>query len=168
MVGVLTTSAVFAQLIYVSLWLQSAQRLGPILAGLALMPMAAALFVASTVIGKRLNGLPTRLTLPTGALLAALGAALNWLLVDNAITLLPGLVLTGLGLGIAGPAASTAVLAAAPAERAGMASGAMATMRQLGQTLGVAVLGIAYTDGIGTVYLVTGAVALLAAAVRRS
>jgi hypothetical protein len=45
-----------------------------------------------------------------------------------------------------------------------MASGAMATTRQLGQTLGVAALGIAYPHGIGKVYLATAALALLAAA----
>jgi EmrB/QacA subfamily drug resistance transporter len=163
LVGVLTSAAVFAELIYASLWLQSAAGLGPIPAGLALMPMAAALFVASTLIGKRLTTLPARLTLPIGALLAAVGSALNWLLAVDASTLLPGLVLTGIGMGIAGPATSTALLAAAPADRAGMAAGAMATVRQLGQTLGVAVLGIGYAAGIGVVFLLTAALALLGA-----
>jgi EmrB/QacA subfamily drug resistance transporter len=163
LVGVLTSAAVFAELIYASLWLQSVAGLGPIPAGLALMPMAAALFAASTLIGKRLTTLPTRLTLPIGALLAAVGSALNWLLAVDASTLLPGLVLTGIGMGIAGPATSTALLAAAPADRAGMAAGAMATVRQLGQTLGVAVLGIGYAAGIGVVFLLTAALALLGA-----
>jgi EmrB/QacA subfamily drug resistance transporter len=163
LVGVLTSAAVFAELIYASLWLQSAAGLGPIPAGLALMPMAAALFAASTLIGKRLSTLPARLTLPIGALLAAVGSALNWLLAVDASTLLPGLVLTGIGMGIAGPATSTALLAAAPADRAGMAAGAMATVRQLGQTLGVAVLGIGYAAGIGVVFLLTAALALLGA-----
>lgn len=165
MFGVLTGACVFAQLIYTSLWLQSAGRLGPIPAGLALMPMAAALFLASSFIGKRLTKLPVRLTLPAGTLLAAAGSALNWLLLGNAFTLLPGLVLIGIGLGIAGPATSTAVLAAAPPERAGMASGAMATLRQLGQTIGVAALGIVYPVGIGAVFLVTAALSLLAAVI---
>lgn len=159
--GVLTSAAVFAELIYASLWLQSAGGLGPIRAGLALMPMAAALFVASTFVGKRLITLPARLVLPLGALLAAVGSALNWLVAADAITLLPGLVLTGFGMGITGPATSTALLAAAPPEGAGMASGAMATVRQLGQALGVAVLGVGYAAGIGVVFLVTAALALL-------
>ena len=163
MFGVLTGAAVFAELIYASLWLQSAGRLGPIPAGLAMMPMAVALFSASTFIGKRLTTLPARLTLPAGALLAAIGSALNWLLLGNALTLLPGLVLTGLGLGIAGPATSTAIMAVVPPERAGMAAGAMGTVRQLGQALGVALLGLVYPAGIGLVYLLTSAVALLGA-----
>ncbi|HJP76053.1 MAG TPA: MFS transporter [Pseudonocardiaceae bacterium] len=163
MVGILTSAAVFAELIYASLWLQSTERLAPIPAGLAMIPLAAALFLASALIGKRLSALPTKLTMPTGTLLAAIGSALNWLLLANAFTLLPGLILTGIGLGIAGPATSTAVLAAPP-DRAGMASGAMATVRQLGQTLGVAVLGVVYPAGIGAVFLVTAAFAVLGAA----
>ena len=161
--GVLTSAAVFAELIYVSLWLQSSGGLGAIPAGLVLMPMAAALFVTSTVIGKRLIALPARRVLPAGALLAAAGSLLDWLLPLGPLTLLPGLVLTGIGMGIAGPATSTALLAAVPSARAGMASGAMATVRQLGQTLGVAVLGVAYPAGIGAVFLATAAFAALGA-----
>ena len=161
--GTLTSAAVFAELIYASLWLQSTVHLGPIPAGLALMPMAAALFAASTLIGRRLTTLPARVILPTGALLAAIGSALNWLVAVDALTLLPGMALTGIGMGIAGPATSTALLAAAPPDRAGMASGAMATVRQFGQTLGVAVLGIGYAAGIGVVFLLTSALTLLGA-----
>ena len=161
--GTLTSAAVFAELIYASLWLQSTIRLGPIPAGLALMPMATALFAASTLIGRRLTTLPARVILPAGALLAAIGSALNWLVAVDAITLLPGLVLTGIGMGITGPATSTALLAAAPPDHAGMASGAMATVRQFGQTLGVAVLGIGYAAGIGVVFLLTSAMTLLGA-----
>jgi EmrB/QacA subfamily drug resistance transporter len=167
MVSVLTTSAAFAQLIYISLWLQSTQALGPIPAGLALTPMAVALFVASTHLTKRLTTWPTSRTLATGALLIAAGATLNHFLATNALTLIPGLLLTGAGLGLTGPATSTAALAAAPPDRAGMASGAMATTRQLGQTLGVAALGIAYLHGINTVYLAIAALALLTAVATR-
>ena len=120
-IGILATSAVFAQLVYVSLWLQSTRGLGPISAGLTLMPMAAALFVASTHLGKRVATWLTRRTLPTGALLIAAGAALNWLLTANALTLIPGLILTGAGLGIAGPATGALALLAAAAARFGPA-----------------------------------------------
>lgn len=163
MVGILASAAVFAELIYASLWLQSVDKLGPIPAGLALMPMAAALFLASTFIGKRLTTWPKRLVLPIGTLIAAIGSALDWLLLGNAFSLLPGLILTGIGLGIAGPTTSTAVFAAVPPDRAGMAAGSMATVRQLGQTLGVAALGVVYPAGIGPVFLATTAFAVLGA-----
>lgn len=80
-----------------------------------------------------------------------------------------GLAVTGIGVGIAGPAMGSAIAAAAPPGRAGMAAGILTTTRQFGQTLGVAVLGIAYqAGGLTSVYVVaascggvTGLLALL-------
>jgi hypothetical protein len=54
----------------------------------------------------------------------------------------PGLVVGGLGVGIAIPTLSSAAMAAAPHERGGMAGGAFNTFRQLGYALGIAVLGV--------------------------
>ncbi|MGW3041041.1 hypothetical protein ACWC9T_13610 [Kitasatospora sp. NPDC001159] len=58
-----------------------------------------------------------------------------------------GLVLTGVGVGLMGPAMGAAVFAALPPERAGVAAGAMTTFRQLGQTLGVAAFGVLFQQG---------------------
>ncbi|MGN5382165.1 hypothetical protein ACQ4WX_48665 [Streptomyces lasalocidi] len=52
--------------------------------------------------------------------------------------------MTGVGVGLTGPAMGAAVFAALPPERGGMAAGAMTTFRQLGQTLGVAVFGVLF------------------------
>ncbi len=137
----------FAALVYVSLWLQDDQRLGPVAAGLALAPLAVASFVTSMFAGK-FRSTP-RVRLGVGVLLGALGCALqlgqSWI----------GLAVTGIGVGIAGPAMGTAIAAAAPPGRQGMAAGILTTTRQFGQTLGVAVLGIAYqTGGLASVYVV--------------
>ncbi|MEV7094154.1 MFS transporter [Amycolatopsis sp. NPDC051045] len=62
---------------------------------------------------------------------------------------------TGIGVGISGPAMGSAIATAAPPGRAGMAAGILTTTRQFGQTLGVAVLGIAYqAGGLAPVYAV--------------
>ena len=144
---VIATSTIFACLVYASIWLQTGLGLTPAQAGLALLPMAATSFVASMTAGKLLHKVPPRLTVGLGALLGAIGCALVWLLADNAsswATLLPGLVVVGLGMGSAGPSTSAALMASTPPNRTGMASGAMATFRQLGQTLGVAVFGLVF------------------------
>jgi MFS family permease len=65
-----------------------------------------------------------------------LSAGSTW----TAIT--PGLVVGGVGVGLAIPSLSSAAMAAAPHERGGMAGGALNTARQLGYALGVAVLGV--------------------------
>ncbi|WP_033433534.1 MFS transporter [Saccharothrix syringae] len=144
---VVATSVTFACLVYTSFWLQSALGLGSLPAGVALVPMALTSFLASVLIGKRLHAVPPRVTIGGGLLLIGAGCALIGFTVDGGSSwyaLAPALVLVGAGIGVSGPGTNAAVLASAPPDRGGMASGAMATFRQLGQALGVAVLGLFY------------------------
>ncbi|WIX84339.1 MFS transporter [Amycolatopsis sp. DG1A-15b] len=144
----------FAALVYVSLWLQAGPAPGPIEAGLALAPLAVASFLTSTLLGKVLHRFPPRVLLGAGVLLGAFGCGLQ--LGQQSVTgIALGLAVTGIGVGISGPAMGSAIAAAAPPGRAGMAAGIMTTTRQFGQTLGVAVLGIAYqAGGLTPVYVV--------------
>jgi EmrB/QacA subfamily drug resistance transporter len=138
--------AAFGYLAYTSLWLQSVLGLGATGAGLALLPLAAAAFATSIVTGRRLHDVSPRLTIGIGMLFIAAGAFAQ-AVVDGDSTwraLLLGLSLTGIGVGVIGPALSAAAMAAAPPERGGMASGALNTFRQLGQAFGVAVLGAVF------------------------
>ncbi|MEV6625627.1 MFS transporter [Amycolatopsis sp. NPDC051106] len=140
----------FAALVYVSLWLQTDRALGPLAAGLELAPLAVASFLTSTFSGRILPRFPPRVLLGAGVLLGAAGC-----LLQLGFTVTGGLAVTGIGVGIAGPATGSAIAAAAPPERAGMAAGILTTTRQFGQTLGVAVLGIAYqAGGLKPVYVV--------------
>ncbi|MBP2478986.1 EmrB/QacA subfamily drug resistance transporter [Crossiella equi] len=153
---VVASATAFAALVYLSLWLQDSRGLGPAGTGLTLLPMAVTSFLVSTAAGKVLHRVPPRLTLAAGSLLLGKGFLLAWL------SLPLGLVVVGAGVGLSVPATSSAVLAAVPPERAGLASGALATVRQLGQVLGVAVLGLVFRDaGIVGVLLVSAGLALL-------
>ncbi|MFC6879516.1 MULTISPECIES: MFS transporter [Actinomadura] len=151
MMCVVASTAAFAALVYTSVWLQSGLGLGPARAGLALMPLALASFATSLISGRRLHGRSPRAVLATGLLLSGIGCALQAGLDAgaSAVSLAPGLALTGVGVGLLGPAMGAAVFAALPPERGGMAAGAMTTFRQLGQTLGVAVLGVLFQQGGG-------------------
>ncbi|WP_051796375.1 MFS transporter [Streptomyces sp. NRRL S-87] len=149
--ALLLSVAAFSYLLYVSLWLQSARGLGPVAAGLVLMPLSLAAFVVSAAAGRFLHGRSPRVTIGTGLLLIGAGAAAQALLLDpgdGALSLLPGLVLTGLGVGASTPQLASAAMAAVPPARAGMAGGAMNTARQLGMALGIAVLGVIFHNGL--------------------
>ena len=63
--------------------------------------------------------------------------------------LIPGLIVTGIGVGLASPVLVSATLAAVRPERAGMASGSVNTFRQLGYALGIAALGTIFTTRLG-------------------
>ncbi|MFI9722828.1 MFS transporter [Streptomyces sp. NPDC052396] len=181
MFGTLASAWAFACLVFTSLWLQSALRLGPVRAGLAMVPLAVTVFAVSTLSGKRLHRVAPRSALTVACALTGAGCIVNALLLPGSshwTALVPGLVLMGAGVGLGMPAGTAAVLAAVPAARAGMASGALATFRQLGQALGVAVLGLVFTHGLhsagfqdrrataaalSSVYWVTAGLVLLAA-----
>ncbi|GHF59989.1 MFS transporter [Kitasatospora xanthocidica] len=167
---VVAATAAFAALVYTSVWLQSGLGLGPVRAGLALMPLALASFATSLLSGRRLHGRSPRAVLGAGLLLSGIGCALQAGLDarSSAATLAPGLVLTGIGVGLLGPAMGAAVFAALPPERAGAAAGAMTTFRQLGQTLGVAVFGVLFQwggaapfEGLNRVLLAAAATGIL-------
>jgi EmrB/QacA subfamily drug resistance transporter len=182
MLCVVATSVSFASLVFTSIWLQQVLGLDPLRTGVALIPMALTSFLASTFIGKRLLNVPPKISIGAGLLLIGLGSGVIGLVVDGGSSwyaIAPGLVLVGAGVGISGPGTNGAVLASVPKERGGMASGAMATFRQLGQALGVAVLGLFYiasaehpsagrstraaaAAGIDQVYLVTAGLSLVA------
>ena len=61
--------------------------------------------------------------------------------------MLPAFLVVGLGVGVATPPLSYTGTAAVPAERGGMAGGAINTARQVGFAFGIALLGSVFTAG---------------------
>ncbi|WP_369777811.1 DHA2 family efflux MFS transporter permease subunit [Streptomyces sp. R33] len=149
--ALLLSGAAFSYLMYVSLWLQSAEGMGPVSAGLVLVPLSLAAFAVSAVAGRLLHGAPARLTIGGGLLLIGSGALLQAWMTDAGDgwqALVPGLVVTGFGVGMATPALAAAAMGAVAPARAGMAGGALNTARQLGMALGIAVLGAVFQAGL--------------------
>jgi len=124
-------------------YLQFVLGYSPLGAGLALVPAAVGILLgtgAGTHLGTRLGG---RLTVATGTMTGAAGLAVQALLADGG-SYLPtgaGLLLFGVGAGLAMPAATDSVMAALPAAKAGVGSAVNDTTREVGAALGVAVVG---------------------------
>jgi hypothetical protein len=64
---------------------------------------------------------------------------------SQALWIMPGLAVYGLGVGAATAQLSALVLAEVPASRNGLASGISSAARQLGSTMGVGVLGVVFS-----------------------
>ena len=159
MVGAaLLSAAAFADLAYVSIWLQSVLGLGPIAAGLVVLPLSVAAFVVSAVAGRFLHGDDAHRPIAGGLALVGVGTLLMTLVdpTSGASALLLGVVVSGLGVGLATPVLVSAALAAVPPRLAGTASAAVNTFRQLGLALGIAVLGTLFAGRIGSVVVGAG------------
>lgn len=110
--------------------------------GRLLVFMMLAMVGSSILAGRLADRFGARLVALAGTLvcLAGVGVLLAGSLESSSEARLP-LVLVGVGVGFANPAAQTAALAHVSREQSGMATGVSSTMRYLGGVVGVAILG---------------------------
>ena len=152
-VGVVMTACAFAPFIYTQLWLQSVLGLPAIEAGLVLLPMAGTAFVVSALAGRFMHGMAARWPLGLGLVLIGAGSLLRAFLTASSgwPALIAGLVVSGVGVGLAAPVLVSATLSSVPRPRSGMASGAVNTFRQIGYALGIAAFGSLFASRIAGV-----------------
>lgn len=145
----------FSVLYFVSLYLQGVRGYSALAAGLVFVPFAVTTVIGAQSAAKLLKrGVPARPVIVSGTVISAAAfAALTLLESDSAVgwaVIAPGLaVFLGIGLALA-PTAATAIGGVAPQE-AGVVSGLANATRQLGGSVGLAVLTIvaAHTTGVG-------------------
>ena len=144
MIVALLAGGTFGAFVYVTLFLLDVQGRGPVEAGLVLAPLALVSFVVSSAAGRLSERVPLRGALVAGMLIttagvlglrAGLGEDASWL------ALLPGLAVTGVGVGLANPLVTFAHLGVLPPAQGGLASALNNTARQIGLAVGIAVLG---------------------------
>jgi EmrB/QacA subfamily drug resistance transporter len=148
--GALLSAAAWAGMTYQSLWFQSVLGLSAIQAGLVVLPCAASAFLVSGQVGRFLHRTSARWMVGCGLLVIAVGALAQAVVGQNTSwpPLIPGLVLVGVGAGLAMASLTSTAMAAVPWQRAGMAGGALSAFRQLGYAFGIAVLGEVFRAGL--------------------
>ena len=161
-------ASVFAMWYFLSLYLQQVLGFTPIEAGLSFVPMTGAIIVGSTFAGRLAARLGPGRILTAGMSLVAVGMLLLTRISPTGSyfgdVLVPGVITTtGLGLSFV-PVTITAV-AGVERSDAGLASGLVNTSRQVGGSLGLAVLAtlatqrtqdVAGAGGIDAAALTTG------------
>jgi EmrB/QacA subfamily drug resistance transporter len=148
--GALLSAAAWAAMAYQSLWLQSVLGLSAIKAGLVILPCAASAFLVSGQVGRFLHRTSPRWMVGSGLAVIAAGALAQAVLREDSgwPVVIPGLVLVGIGAGLAMASLTATAMAAVPWQQAGMAGGALSAFRQLGYALGIAVLGEVFDSGL--------------------
>jgi EmrB/QacA subfamily drug resistance transporter len=146
--AMLMIGAVLAGYVYfVSLFLQRVQHFSPLLTGVALVPSTVTVVAMSTLGTRRLLAwLPAWKVLLAG--LTCLAAGQLWLSQVSArpsypTVVLPGLILTSLGIGLALPTAAIAITSGVRREDQGLAGALFTTSQQVGAAVGLAVLATA-------------------------
>ncbi|MCF2127899.1 MFS transporter [Strepomyces sp. STD 3.1] len=139
-VGVLLNLGYYGMLYLSTLYLQNERGYDALGAGLALLPTVCMAVVAAPLSG-RLTARYGPYVPMTGALLLGAAGFVGWLFAGPDTPywmLLPALVATGLATPSTVPAATAAIVQAAPTENAGVASAVFNVARQIGNSLGVA------------------------------
>ena len=141
----------FSTAFFMSQFLQSGLGYSPLGAGLRILPWTATLFFVAPVAGKLVDRFGERPFLVVGPLLQAAG--FGWIALIsgadmNYATLIPPLILAGVGISMTFPAAQNSVVSSVPEEAIGKAAGTNMTMRELGGVLGIAI-GVAAFAGAG-------------------
>ena len=143
LVGLLINLGFYGQLFVMSLYFQDIRGYSALRTGLALLPEAALLVIGSTLSGRIMARTGPRTPMLAGLLAGAAGLGG----IAAAATTAPYPVLAvamgtaGFGMSMVMPAATAAVMEAAPPDRSGIASGVINAARQAGGVLGVALLG---------------------------
>ncbi|MFH7336116.1 MFS transporter [Streptomyces sp. KHY 26] len=134
-----------------TLYLQNVRGLDALHAGLWMLPMATPTFLCAPLSGRLVGTRGPRLPLliaGTAMTVSGLMFALFEAETSN-VTLFIGYVLFGIGFGFVNAPITNTAVSGMPRAQAGVAAAVASTSRQLGQTLGVAVIGAVLASGIG-------------------
>lgn len=121
-----------------------------LLATLALMPMAILMMGLSALAPHVAARIGARSTMVAGIALGGIGLVLMAKLVSvdgGYLSVLPGMIVMGIGMGLSMAPATEAITSSLPREQQGVASALNDVTREFGTALGVALLGSVFTAG---------------------
>jgi EmrB/QacA subfamily drug resistance transporter len=156
--GLLTVGIVavgeFATIFIYSIYFQIGRGLSAINSSLNLAPFAIAMFIFSPIAGRLSNRYGTKRVVTTGMIMETIALFTLFLVTGDSTPFFyfyPVFLLFGAGFGLSLPQLTNTVLASVPFQKAGVASAANNTIRQISAAFGVAVLGAIMVAQISTV-----------------
>jgi MFS family permease len=142
-VMLLVALAMFGVFFYVSLYVQNVLGYSATEAGATFLPMTLLIVIFAPIAGKLSDRIGSRWLMAAGMTLVA-----GSLLVDSTFdasttfwNILPALLLGGVGMGLAMTPTTAAAMGSVEVDKAGVGSAVLNSMRQVGGSLGIAVMG---------------------------
>lgn len=142
-VNALLAGSLFGGVFFMAQFQQVVLHQGPLAAGVRLLPWTGTVFVIAPIAGAMITRVGERRLVSLG--LALHGAGMLWiaLVARTGVPygeLVAPMVISGVGLSTAIPAAQNAMVSAVGSDDVGRASGVFTMMRQLGAVLGIAII----------------------------
>jgi EmrB/QacA subfamily drug resistance transporter len=176
----LVALAMFGVFFFVSLYMQNILGFSAVETGAAFLPMTVLIILVAPVAGKLSDRLGSRWLMTVGMVLVGLQLLyFSRLGVDeNFWNLLPGLLVGGVGMALVMTPSAAAAVRSVPVDQAGVGSAVLNACRQVGGSMGIAVMGAiiaaeigdrrspeAFVEGFSTALVVAALIAFAGAAV---
>jgi EmrB/QacA subfamily drug resistance transporter len=179
-VVLLVALAMFGVFFFVSLYMQNILGFSPVEAGAAFLPMTVLVILIAPFAGRTSDRVGSRWLMTAGMTLVGVQLLyFSRLGIDATFwNLLPGMLVGGVGMALTMTPGAAAAIRSVPVDQSGVGSAVLNAFRQVGGSLGIAVMGAivaheaagrrtpeAFVDGFSTALVVAAAVAFVGALV---
>jgi EmrB/QacA subfamily drug resistance transporter len=142
-VMLLVSLAMFGIFFFVSLYMQNVLGYSPVAAGAAFLPMTLLIVLVAPIAGRTSDRFGSRWLMAAGMVLLAvqlfyfsrLGTSAEYL------TILPAMIIGGVGMSLVMTPSAAAAMSGVPVDQAGVGSGVLNSARQVGGSIGIALMG---------------------------
>ena len=180
LVILLVAFAMFGIFLFVSLYMQNILGYSAVQAGAAFLPMTILIILIAPIAGKTTDRIGSRWLMTAGMTLIAVQLFyFSTLGVDASYwDLLPALLIGGIGMALTMTPSAAAVVRSVPVDKSGVGSAVLNSFRQVGGSIGIAVMGAivahevggrrtpeAFVDGFSRALEVAGVIAVVGAIV---
>ena len=184
LVMLLVALAMFGVFFFVSLYMQNVLGYSPTQAGAAFLPMTVLIVLIAPIAGKLSDRIGSRWLMGTGMILVSASLLIfSRLGLDSSFwNIFPGLIVGGLGMALTMTPTTAAAMGSVAVDKAGVGSAVLNSMRQVGGSLGIALMGAIvvsyvsvpakspqalpqFVDGLQHALLVAAAIAFISAIV---
>jgi EmrB/QacA subfamily drug resistance transporter len=143
LVALLVSLGMFGVFFFVSLYLQNVMGFTPTQAGAAFLPMTILIVLIAPFAGHQSDRIGSRWLMGAGMTLLGIGGLLYQRIgVETSYwVLLPPMLVGGVGMALTMSPMTSAAMASVPIDKAGVGSGVLNSFRQVGGSLGIAVMG---------------------------
>jgi len=143
LVAMLVSLGMFGVFFFVSLYIQNILGWTPTQAGASFLPMTVLIILVAPMAGKASDRIGSRWLMGAGMTLLSISLLLYQRvgLHSTFWTLLPAMLLGGVGMALTMSPMTAAAMSSVPVDKAGVGSGVLNSFRQLGGSLGIALMG---------------------------